>query len=130
MSKIDDWLADIELNSNVDKVTLAACKKLPKSIYFSTENVSNTNLLAPWQYKTGIFPGKFNQLIGSGSEGTVIAGEWLGKKAAFKFVRFSHSRQMNTTVEALDDLHKRLSEMKAMQETKGSAILPFWGHFR
>ena len=130
MSRIDDWFAEIELSSNIDKITLSAYKKLPKSIYFSTENVPNENLLAPWQYKTGIFPGKFNGLIGSGSEGTVVAGEWLGKKAAFKFIRFSLSRKMSTTVEVLDDLHKRLSEMKAMQQTKGSAILPFWGHFR
>ena len=100
------------------------------SIYFSIENSENQALLPPWTYKTGVFPGKFNRLIGSGSEGTVIEGEWIGKKAAFKFVRIGVQKQVKTTVELLDDLNRRLTEMKALQEAKGSAITPFLGHFR
>ena len=47
-----------------------------KSIYFPIVDFENKTLLGPWQYKNGVFPGKFNRLIGSGGEGYVLEGEW------------------------------------------------------
>ena len=47
-----------------------------KSIYFPIVDFKNKTLLGPWQYKNGVFPGKFNRLIGSGGEGYVLEGEW------------------------------------------------------
>ena len=106
-----------------------------KSIYFTTRrNVgksgSNPDFLDPWFYKTGVFNGKFDSLIGQGATGTVISGEWAGKKAAFKFVEVGTQKWQNSAGDCLKILNEKLSEMTSIQATKGSKIVSIYGHYR
>ena len=101
-----------------------------KSVYFPIVDFNNKELLVLWQYKTGVFPGKFNRLIGSGGEGYVLEGEWDNIEAAFKFVGVEKQKPKTFVHETLDDLEKELGEMKTMQTTIGTAIMPLIGHFR
>ena len=84
----------------------------------------------PWFYRTGVFDGKLGSVIGQGASGTVISGEWYGKKAAFKFVDIGTQQETTMTSDALKSLDKKLSEMTSIQATKGSKIVEFYGHYR
>ena len=73
--------------------SLSNLSNLPtqKSIFFTirpleSNDKSKVDFLNPWFYRTGVFDGKFGSVIGQGASGTVISGEWYGKRAAFKFV--------------------------------------------
>ena len=107
-----------------------------KSVYFTTRPLvgnaeSNDDFLDPWFYRTGVFDGKFNSVIGEGASGTVISGEWYGKKAAFKFVEIGEKMVDSHEVrDGLKILDKKLSEMTSVQATKGSKIVTFYGHYR
>ena len=111
-----------------------------KSVYFSTrpfpDDFKQQNEFPdPWFYKTGVFDGKCDSLIGQGAAGTVISGEWFGKKAAFKFVeiKFVDIGIEESTKNMTDNLHrldKKLSEMISIQSTVGSKIVSFYGHYR
>ena len=103
-----------------------------KSVYFTTQPLveSNADFLDPWFYRTGVFNGKFDEWIGQGSSGTVISGEWAGKKAAFKFVGLGKQKYHEDVGGALEDLNEKLSEMTSIQATNGPMILPFYGHYR
>ena len=84
----------------------------------------------PWFYKTGVFDGEFDSIIGQGAAGTVISGEWFGKKAAFKFVEIGTQKFQEIVSVALKTLDEKLSEMISIQSTVGSKIVPFYGHYR
>ena len=106
-----------------------------KSIYFTTrplpDEFQQQNVFPdPWFYKTGIFKGKYNSVIGRGAAGTVINGEWFGKKAAFKFVEIGAQKFQKETTDALRTLDEKLSEMVSIQSTVGSKIVSFYGHYR
>ena len=101
-----------------------------KTIFFPIVDFGNSALLSPWQYLVGVFPGNFNRLIGSGGEGHVIAGSWNNSKAAFKWVHLGKQEYKAKIDEALADLEKKLGEMRTMQTTIGSSIMPIVGHFR
>ena len=77
-----------------------------------------------------MFDGKFNTLIGQGATGTVISGEWFGKKAAFKFVEIGNEKSQSYTEDGLKTLDDKLSEMISIQSTTGSKIVNFYGHYR
>ena len=116
---------------------LANLSNLPtqKSIYFTTRPLegndeSKNEFLDPWFYRTGVFDGKFGSVIGQGASGTVISGEWYGKKAAFKFVEIGIQKWQSQVPDSLKTLNGKLSEMTSIQATKGSKILPFYGHYR
>ena len=106
-----------------------------KSAYFITrplasDDESKAAFLDPWFYQTGVFDGKFHSMIGQGASGTVISGEWFGKKAAFKFVEIGVQKLDEYVVEALKKLDEKLSEMISIQSTVGSKIVSFYGHYR
>ena len=46
-----------------------------------------------WTYKSGVFPGQFECVLGRGGEGVVIQGSWHGKDAAFKFSPHKHTKK-------------------------------------
>ena len=123
--------------SKFDDYHLGYLSNLPtkKSIYFTTRSIydefkSQTNFLDPWFYKTDIFDGKFTSVVGKGASGTVLSGEWCGKKAAFKFVDIGAQEFREKSSDSLKILNEKLSEMTSIQETKGSTILSFYGHYR
>ena len=101
-----------------------------KSIFFSVVDFGNSTLLGPWQYLTGVFPGQFNRLIGSDGEGHVVTGTWNNEQAAFKWVSAGKQEEKTFTNEALADMETNLREMRTMQTTIGSSIMPILGHFR
>ena len=106
-----------------------------KSIYFTTrafegEFKDTANFPEPWFYKTGVFDGKFDKFIGQGATGTVLSGEWFGKKAAFKFVEIGTQQWQEVVTNALKRLDEKLSEMISIQSTVGSQIVKFHGHYR
>ena len=124
-------------HSEFDKYNLGYLSNLPpqKSIYFTTRSIfddftGQTNFLDPWFYKTSIFDGKFNSVIGKGASGKVLSGEWCGKKAAFKFVDIGAQKFRAYVSDSLKILNEKLSEMISIEETKGSKILTFYGHYR
>ena len=106
-----------------------------KSIFFTTRPLPDefrgqNDFADPWFYKTGIFDGKFDSIIGQGSSGTVLRGEWFRKKAAFKFVEIGTQKWQETVQKSLNILNEKLSEMISIQSTVGSKIVPFYGHYR
>ena len=84
----------------------------------------------PWFYKTGIFDGKFNAVVGRGASGTVFSGKWCGRKAAFKFVEIGAQEVSELVRDGIRTLDQKLSEMTSIEVTKGSNILSFYGHYR
>ena len=106
-----------------------------KSVYFTTrpfdcEFEEKTNFLNPWFYTTGVFDGEFSSVIGQGASGSVLRGQWYGKKAAFKFVEIRNQEFQSNVPDAVLTLNKKLSEMTSIQATKGSKIVSFYGHYR
>ena len=106
-----------------------------KSIFFTTrplpdEFKEQSVFPDPWFYETGVFDGKFVRVIGNGAAGTVVEGEWFGQRAAFKFVDIGNQRKSDTMRDGLKSLDKKLSELTAIQATKGSKIVSLYGHYR
>ena len=131
---VNPYIVDFEGKTMFEKFNLGSLSNLPskKSVYFTTRPLveSNPDFDDPWFYKTGVFNGKFNSLIGKGASGTVISGEWAGKKAAFKFVEIGSQEWQTNAEDALISLDEKLSEMTSIQATKGSKIVDFFGHYR
>ena len=105
-----------------------------KSVYFTTRPLVGKfqeNFPDPWFYRTGVF-GTFDSVIGQGASGIVLSGDWFGKKAAFKFVDIAAQNLPDSEEiqDGLKILNKKLSEMTSIQATKGSKIVPFYGHYR
>ena len=88
------------------------------------------NFPDPWFYKTGVFDGKFDDVIGQGASGIVLKGEWFGRKAAFKFVEIGSQKYQERSDVALKSLNEKLTEMISIQSTAGSKIISFYGHYR
>ena len=106
-----------------------------KSVYFTTrpfegEFKDKTSFPEPWFYENGVFDGKFSKFLGKGAAGTVLSGEWFGKKAAFKFVEVGTQKNHTYTKDALKTLAGKLTEMTSIQSTVGSKIVKFYGHYR
>ena len=115
-----------------DLFGLSYLKNVPsvKSVFYPIKNFSSGNLGDPWYYKTGVYDGKYGQVIGKGGEGIVIRGEWNGEQAAYKFVQIKGLKFGKNYDEVMADVNKRLKEMTEMMATPGDAILPFEAHFR
>ena len=120
-----------------DIYSLSYLSNLPrqKSVFFTTRSLPNEfkeqNAFSdPWFYKTGVFEGKFVRVIGQGAAGRVISGEWFGKKAAFKFVEIGTQEFQEHIKDGLKTLNEKLTEMLSIQETVGSKIVSFYGHYR
>ena len=101
-------------------------------MYFTTRQLDDefgdkTDFLDPWFYRTGVFDGEFNSVIGRGASGTVISGDWYGKKAAFKFVEIGNQKSKKDAVKSLNE---KLSEMVSVQATNCSKVVSFYGHYR
>ena len=105
------------------------------SIYFTTRPIfdefkGKTGFPDPWFYKTGIFDGKFNAVVGKGACGIVFSGKWCGIMAAFKFVDIGAQKFQENIQDSIHTLDQKLSEMTSIEVTKGSNILSFYGHYR
>ena len=127
----------VNYNGNLAYLDEENLKNLPeqKSVFFITRPLdsndeSKADFLDPWFYRTGVFDGKFVKIIGRGASGTVISGEWYGKKAAFKFVEIGPQRFQVNNKDSLKTLNEKLSEMVSLQSTVGSKIVSFYGHYR
>ena len=101
-----------------------------QSIYYSIKTFPNGNLPQPFNYKTGVYPGKYVRELGKGAEGVVIQGFWGREKAAFKFVQVRDQKFMDYVGDNLADMKARVREMIEMEFITGSSILKFNGHFR
>ena len=104
-----------------------------KSVYFTIRpphDEFKCKLPDAWFYETGVFDGKFVSKIGQGAAGTVISGEWFGKKAAFKFVDIGAQKFQADSGDALKALNEKLLEMISIQSIKGSKIVSLYGHYR
>ena len=127
----------VDYNGQVADLDEENLKNLPeqKSIFFITRPLdshdeSKAGFLDPWFYRTGVFDGKFVKIIGRGASGTVISGEWYGKKAAFKFVEIGAEKFKEKMADGLKTLDKSFSEMVSIESTVGSKIVLFYGHYR
>ena len=123
--------------THFENQNLANLSNLPnkKSIFFTTQPIEGNDerkvdFLDPWFYRTGVFDGKFGSVIGQGASGTVISGEWYGKKAAFKFVEIGVQKWHKNVEDTLKSLDDKLSEMTSIQATKGTVIVQFYAHYR
>ena len=101
-----------------------------KSIFYPIKRFTTGNLGDSWFYTTGVYDGKFTQVIGKGGEGIVIRGEWNGQPAAYKFVEMKGQKITDTYDDNMADMEERLTEMTEMMATPGDAILHFEAHFR
>ena len=129
------FVVDYAGSTGFDISNLGRLSNLPsqKSVYFTTrpfegEFEGKTNFPDPWFYRTGVFDGKLNSVIGQGASGTVLSGDWFGKKAAFKFVEIGAQKFQEKN--SLRNLDEKLSEMISIQSTRGSKIVSFYGHYR
>ena len=82
-----------------------------------------------WFYE-GQFGSKIRSVVGQGASGVVLSGEWRGKKAAFKLIKIGTTVTQENIEDNLMHQNNKLSELIMIQETKGSKILAFYGHFR
>ena len=131
---VDVYGANQFASQNLAKSSLS---NLPtkKSVFlrvrpFIIDQKSNTDFCAPWFYRTGVF-GTFNSVIGQGASGTVLSGDWFGRKAAFKFVENGiRKRGFQLFESGLETLNKKISEMTSIQSTEGSKVVSFLGHYR
>ena len=131
------FIAENDCGSSTEETRHLSNLPTQKSVFFTVRplvgnNGSKVDFPDPWFYRTGVFDGKFNSVIGQGASGTVISGEWFGKKAAFKFVEIDWNSlkwQKDPSV-STKALNEKLSEMISIQATKGSKIVSFYGHYR
>ena len=119
-----------------DNHNLECLPNLPnqRSIYFTTRPFldgleAKNEFPDSWFYKTGVFDGRFDSLIGQGASGIFIRGEWFGKRAAFKFTEIRNQEQQYAK-DSLKALNEKLSEIISLQSTAGSKIVSFYGHYR
>ena len=108
--------------------SLSSLSNLPqqKSIYFLVKPFDALQH-EPWHYETGVFPGQFDDVIGSGGEGVVLAGILNGEEVAYKYVDIGKQEFKRKASEGLADMAIRLSQIHKLT---GSCILPVIGHFR
>ena len=131
------FIVTYDCTTRFESSSLGYLSRLPSehSVYFITrplpdEFKKQKKFLDAWFYKTGVFDGKFNSVIGQGAGGTVVSGNWFGKKAAFKFVEIDAQKFVEGATEALKTLNEKLSEMISVQSTVGLKIVSFYGHYR
>ena len=133
---VNTFVVDYHGTSIFERRDLSNLINLPtkKSIFFTTQTFpgfeDQTDFPDPWFYETGIFDGKFTSVVGQGASGTVLSGEWFGKKAAFKFIEIGSHKNHRNNVYNLKTLSEKLSEMSSLQEAKGSKLISFYGHYR
>ena len=129
------FVANCDGDTRFETSNLGHLSNLPtqKSVYFTTRHIEgkeNRSFPDPWFYQNGVFDGKFDSVIGQGASGTVISGQWFGKKAAFKFIEVKSQKWHKLTEDTLKSLNEQLSEMISIQRTAGSNIVSFYGHYR
>ena len=106
--------------------------EMPKSVYFSIypDESYPSELQQAWYYSNGVLSGNYEKLIGKGSEGCVVSGEWMGADVAYKFVEIKNQNFQEMIQDSLKDLKRRLTELNSLKSVKGSCILQEYGHFR
>ena len=106
-----------------------------KSVFFTTrplpdEFEEKSDFPDPWFYRTGVFDGKFQSVVGQGASGVVLNGEWYGKKAAFKFVEIESQNFQLFAEDCIRTLDEKLSEMISISALVGTKVVSFYGHYR
>ena len=131
---VNPFIVDFYGNTQSDYFELShlTISKMPKSVYFSIypDESYPSELQQAWYYSSGVFPGKYGELIGKGSEGHVVDGKWMERNVAFKFVEMKNQKFQNIVSDGLKDLKRRLTELNALKAIKGSCILQEYGHFQ
>ena len=123
------------------KISVSIPPEMTSNLFFSTTSLPCNNPACPkpcsqdlkkaWYYKNGkIYDFKLTDLIGKGAEGAVFEGPFHGRQAAFKFVEIQNFKVPESMTDRINDLQKRLKEMEKLTITKGSNILPLYGHVR
>ena len=118
--------------SQLDIYSFGSLSNFPtvQSIFYPIKSFPSGNLISPFYYENGIYPGQFCQVIGKGAEGIVIQGVWGNEKAAYKFVEVRDQKFMETVEDSLADMNTRVREMIEMESISRSNIMKFNGHFR
>ena len=129
------YIVDYNGNTQYKLEGLDHLPNMPKSVFFTTRplvgnNRSKVDFLDPWFYHNGVFNINLGTVCGRGTSGTVITGEWYGKKAAYKFVEIGTQKFEKDVPDAIKNLDEKLAEMTSIQATKGSKIVQFYGHYR
>ena len=101
-----------------------------ESMYYPIKSFPNGNLPKPFNYITGVYPGKYGRVIGRGGEGTVIQGEWENEPCAFKFVEVRDQKYKKLVSDNLEDMNTRLREMIEVEKISGANVLKLEGHHR
>ena len=117
--------------SQYNKNSLGSLSNLPEeeSIFFQVKSFPSGNLISPFHYETGVYPGQFGRVIGKGGEGVVIEGKWNNEQAAFKFVTIRDQKVTGFAEDTLANMNARLREMIEMESINGSNIVKLNGHF-
>ena len=136
---VNPYVIDYSGESEFVFEKLSSLSNLPtsKSIFFSIQSFEcfcdhkcGSDLSTPWFYKNGVFDGQFDRILGKGASGVVLHGFCHGFEAAFKFVEVEQQEFKEYAEDALDELNRKLGEMRSVQTTAGSKIVNFYGHFR
>ena len=138
-SGVNPYVVNYTGCSESEYLNLSSMLNLPtsKSIFFSIEPFEcfcdqkcDSDLSNPWFYNNGLFDGQFDFQVGKGAYGIVLHGYCHGIEAAFKFIDIGKQQPLQYVSYCLDELKRKLGEMRSIQATKGSKILEFYGHYR
>ena len=118
--------------SQYEMYSLNSLSNVPsiESIYYPIKSFPSGTLPKPFNYITGVYPGKYGRVIGRGGEGIVIQGEWGNEPCAFKFVEVRDQKHTQFVHDNLEDMNARLREMIEMEKISGANILKLEGHYR
>ena len=133
-SGVNPYIVNYDGRTNFDYISRyhLTIPEMPKSVYFSIypDECYPLDLQQAWYYSNGVFTGKYEEVIGKGSEGYVVRGKWVGLDAAYKFVEIKKQKAHEIVEDGLEELKLRLTELNALKDIKGSRILREYGHFR
>ena len=118
--------------SQYEMYSLDSLSNVPtiESIYYPIKSFPSGNLPKPFNYITGVYPGKYGRVIGKGGEGTVIEGEWGNEPCAFKFVEVRNQKFKQLVSDQLEDMNAQLREMIEVEKISGTNVLKLESHHR
>ena len=132
---VNPYIVDHDGESNFHHFDLSHLKipEMSKSVHFSIypDESYPAYLQDAWCYSNGTFEGNFDdEIIGEGSEGVVLRGEWINNEAAFKFVQIHKHKKPEFVDGGLEDLKKRLTEFNVLRDVEGTHLIKNYGHYR
>ena len=129
---VNPHIRDHEGDTQYDRYSLSKLNNITplKSVHFIIKRISSDVAGNPWRYSNGTYPVTFTDVIEQGGEGSVLGGELNGVEVAFKFVKIGEIKYTRKVKDGLANLDTRLSEMRTMNDAKGSCVLEMLGHYR